>query len=88
MAIRCGARLTDSEARREHDAPVRPMIARAKCAPIRYYCRTMRKRSTAKSPKPQAPRPPRAPVPALNPNLNQQTRRMLGQHYRAKYGVK
>jgi hypothetical protein len=48
----------------------------------------MRKRSAAKSPKPQVARPPRGPLPALNPNLNQQTRRMLGQHYRAKYGVK
>jgi len=69
-------------------APVWPMIARAKCAPIRYHCGAMRKRSTAKSPKPQAAQPPRGPLPALNPNLNQQTRRMLGQHYRAKYGVK
>ena len=48
----------------------------------------MRKRSTAKSPKPPAPRPPQGPAPAHNPNLNQQTRRVLGQHYRAKYGVK
>jgi len=25
---------------------------------------------------------------ALNPNFNQQTRKMLGKHYRAKFGVK
>jgi len=69
-------------------APVQPMIARAKCAPIRYHCRIMRKRSSVKLPRPPSVPPPRAPTPARNPNVNQQTRRMLGQHYRAKYGVK
>ena len=48
----------------------------------------MRKRSTAKSPKAPAARAPRGRAPAPNPNLNQQMRRVLGQHYRAKYGVK
>ena len=62
------------------------MIARAFCAPFRYHCATMRKRTSAKPPR--APQPPRGPQPARNPNLQQQTRRVLGQHYRAKYGVK
>jgi hypothetical protein len=44
------------------------------------------------APKPAAPAPPvhaksRNPF-ALNPNFNQQTRKMLGKHYRAKFGVK
>ena len=48
--------------------------------------------SKAPSPKPQKPLPP-APAKsrnpfALNPNFNQQTRKMLGKHYRAKFGVK
>ena len=30
----------------------------------------------------------RAPQRKSNPNLNAQTRKVLGQHYRAKYGVK
>jgi hypothetical protein len=30
----------------------------------------------------------RGPAPQRNPNLNQQTRKVLAQHYRAKYGVK
>jgi hypothetical protein len=30
----------------------------------------------------------RAPRKKPNPNLNAQTRKVLGQHYRAKYGVK
>jgi hypothetical protein len=43
-------------------------------------------------PKPAAPAMPvraksRNPF-ALNPNFNQQTRKMLGKHYRAKFGVK
>jgi len=39
--------------------------------------------------RPPAPaKPKRGPVPARNPNLNQQTRQVLAQHYRAKYGVK
>jgi hypothetical protein len=45
------------------------------------------------SPKPARPAPPamalrRGPVPSRNPNLNQQTRKVLAEHYRAKYGVK
>lgn len=46
----------------------------------------------AKSPLSRSqPQPPatRAPQPRNpNPNFNQQTRRVLAQHYRAKYGVK
>jgi hypothetical protein len=39
--------------------------------------------------KPSAPAAPRAaPLPARNPRINQQTRQVLAQHYRAKYGVK
>jgi hypothetical protein len=43
-------------------------------------------------PKPAAPAAParvksRNPF-ALNPRFNQQTRKMLGKHYRAKFGVK
>jgi hypothetical protein len=30
----------------------------------------------------------RTPQRKSNPNLNAQTRKVLGQHYRAKYGVK
>ena len=65
------------------------MIARAKCAihplPWRDHAQTIdckiaqiagwRARRAAR-------------CHARNPNLNQQTRRVLGQHYRAKYGVK
>ena len=68
------------------------MIARAKSASIRYYRGIMRKNSSTTPPAPQAkvPRAQRGPVPLhnLNPNLNQQTRKVLAQHYRAKYGVK
>ena len=49
-------------------------------------------KSSAPKPPPQYPA---TPVPAksrnpfaLNPNFNQQTRKMLGKHYRAKFGVK
>jgi hypothetical protein len=47
--------------------------------------------------KPPSPKPPQRAKPkpaksrnpfALNPNFNQQTRKMLGKHYRAKFGVK
>ena len=52
----------------------------------------MRKNSSTTPPAPQAkvPRAQRGPVPLhnFNPNLNQQTRKVLAQHYRAKYGVK
>jgi hypothetical protein len=48
----------------------------------------------AKSPAPKPARPA-TPAPAksrnpfaLNPNFNQQTRKTLGKHYRAKFGVK
>ena len=65
------------------------MIARANFASIRYYCGIVRKNSNAKTP-PKAPaaRPQRGPAPLRNPNLNHQTRQVLAQHYRAKYGVK
>jgi hypothetical protein len=46
-------------------------------------------------PKAAMPRNPSAPAvsratphPSRNPKLNQQTRQVLAQHYRAKYGVK
>jgi len=46
-------------------------------------------------PKPPTPSAPAARVApksrnpfALNPNFNQQTRKLLGKHYRAKFGVK
>lgn len=50
----------------------------------------MRKNSGSTPPasKAKAPPAPRGPVPSRNPNLNQQTRKVLAQHYRAKYGVK
>lgn len=39
--------------------------------------------------KPAMPVPPRrGPAASRNPNLNHQTRQVLAQHYRAKYGVK
>jgi hypothetical protein len=38
---------------------------------------------------PASPTPVKSRNPfALNPNYNQQTRKMLGKHYRAKFGVK
>jgi hypothetical protein len=72
------------------------MIARAKTAPFRYYRGVMTKPASAKhtkTPQPHSPQPTaaqRAPQPPrnANPNFNQQTRRVLAQHYRAKYGVK
>jgi hypothetical protein len=43
----------------------------------------------AGSPVPAQPAPAKSKNPfALNPNFNQQTRKMLGKHYRAKFGVK
>jgi hypothetical protein len=49
----------------------------------------MTKPSPPKPPKPAIPAPPKSKNPfALNPNFNQQTRKMLGKHYRAKFGVK
>ena len=49
----------------------------------------MTKPSPPKPLKPATPAPPKSKNPfALNPNFNQQTRKMLGKHYRAKFGVK
>ena len=66
------------------------MIARAKNTLFRYYRGIMQKPANAKPPKPAAlaTRTQRTLLPPRNPNLNQQTRRVLAQHYRAKYGVK
>ena len=48
-----------------------------------------RNTGTAAGAKPAMPVPPRrGPAPSRNPNLNHQTRQVLAQHYRAKYGVK
>ena len=51
----------------------------------------MAKRPIAKPTKHRVPAPPQAkgrhPF-ILNANLNQQTRKVLSKHYRAKYGVK
>ena len=42
-----------------------------------------------KSPKPGAAQPAKSRNPfALNSAFNDQTRKMLGKHYRAKFGVK
>jgi hypothetical protein len=49
----------------------------------------MAKPTPPKSSKPALPAPAKSRNPvALNPNFNQQTRKMLGKHYRAKFGVK
>jgi hypothetical protein len=52
----------------------------------------MTKSSLPKTPKSSARAAPAAPKSrnpfALNPNFNQQTRKLLGKHYRAKFGVK
>jgi hypothetical protein len=49
----------------------------------------MTKKSTLPPARPPAPATSRrGPAPLRNPNLNQQTRKVLAQHYRAKYGVK
>ena len=49
----------------------------------------MSKAPSSKPPKPASPAPAKSKNPfALNPNFNQQTRKMLGKHYRAKFGVK
>lgn len=49
----------------------------------------MAKRSPSKPPqRAPAPRAKGAKPFALNPRFTQQTRKMLGKHYRAKYGVK
>lgn len=39
-------------------------------------------------PRPAGKRRSKAKTPAQNPQANLQTRRVLAQHYRAKYGVK
>ena len=47
------------------------------------------KPSPPKPPKTTAPAPAKSKNPfALYPNFNQQTRKTLGKHYRAKFGVK
>jgi hypothetical protein len=49
------------------------------------------KQSPVKSAKRRLPAPPAAKSGhsfTLNPNLNRQMRKVLGKHYRAKYGVK
>ena len=49
----------------------------------------MTKLSPPKPPKRAAPAPAKSKNSfALNPNFNQQTRKVLGKHYRAKFGVK
>ena len=49
----------------------------------------MAKPSAAKPVRPKMPAPAKTKNPfALNPHFNQQTRKMLGKHYRAKFGVK
>lgn len=51
----------------------------------------MSKRSTTKPAKRLVPAPAQAKSGhsfTLNPNLNRQMRKVLGKHYRAKYGVK
>jgi len=49
----------------------------------------MSKHSLPKPAQPALPAPAKSRNPfALNPNFNQQTRKMLGKHYRAKFGVK
>lgn len=49
----------------------------------------MTKASLPKPAKPALPAPAKSKNPfVLNPNFNQQTRKMLGKHYRAKFGVK
>ena len=49
----------------------------------------MSKAPPSKPLKPAPPAPAKSRNPfALNPNFNQQTRKMLGKHYRAKFGVK
>jgi hypothetical protein len=49
----------------------------------------MAKQPAPKPLAPALPKPAKSRNPfALNPNFNQQTRKMLGKHYRAKFGVK
>jgi hypothetical protein len=49
----------------------------------------MAKHSPLKPAVPAMPAPAKSRNPfALNPIFNQQTRKMLGKHYRAKFGVK
>jgi hypothetical protein len=38
--------------------------------------------------RPLRPKPERKPPPAANPRLTQQTRKILGKHYAAKYRLK
>lgn len=64
-------------------------MARPDCSMLRPST-VMTKKTLSKPAKPAKPAVParRGASPARNPNLNQQTRKILGQHYRAKYGVK
>jgi hypothetical protein len=50
----------------------------------------MAKRPATKTARQRTPPPPvkTGPALALNSALNRQVRKMLGKHYRAKYGVK
>ena len=57
--------------------------------PVRNHRTRMTKPTPPKPPKRVAPAPAKSKNPfALNPNFNQQTRKVLGKHYRAKFGVK
>jgi hypothetical protein len=57
--------------------------------PVRNHPAAMTKPSLPKLQKSLLPAPAKTKNPfALNPNFNQQTRKMLGKHYRAKFGVK
>ena len=56
---------------------------------IHFKSARMTKNSPPKPARPAIPAPVTSTNPfALNPNFNQQTRKMLGKHYRAKFGVK
>jgi hypothetical protein len=57
--------------------------------PVRNHPARLMKPSQPKPARPAAPAPAKSRNPfALNPRFNQQTRKMLGKHYRAKFGVK
>lgn len=57
--------------------------------PVRNHPAAMTKPALPKLQKPAPPASAKSKNPfALNPNFNQQTRKMLGKHYRAKFGVK
>lgn len=50
--------------------------------------RKTRRRSAPAAPTPAAPKAGAGPAARPNPRIQTQTRRVLTQHYRAKYGVK